>query len=85
VSVPSVYRICRLEKQNRLKPKPFPGRKSILTPELLEKIRETVLENNDITLEELIEKLDLPIKKSRLSVVLIGMGLSFKKTGSSLN
>ena len=34
---------------------------------------------SDITIEELIEMLNLPIKKSRLSVVLIGMGISFKK------
>jgi hypothetical protein len=33
----------------------------------------------DITLEELIETLNLPIKKSRLSVILIAMGLNVKK------
>ena len=78
-SVGSVYKICRLAKENELAPKPFPGRQSSLTAEQLVEIKETVEAKNDITLEELIEKLKLPIKKSRLSLVLIGMGFSFKK------
>ncbi|MDR1002198.1 MAG: hypothetical protein LBL82_02870 [Oscillospiraceae bacterium] len=68
-----------MAKENELEPKPFPGRQSILTSEQLEKIKKTVEENNDITLEELIEKLALPIQKSRLSDVLNEMGFSFKK------
>jgi transposase len=67
-----------LAKENELAPKPFPGRQSSLTTEQLVEIKETVEAENDITLEELIEKLKLPIKKSRLSLVLIGMGFSFK-------
>ncbi len=38
---------------------------------LLELIKKTVEAQNDITLEEIIEKLNLPIKKSRLLEVLI--------------
>jgi transposase len=78
-SVGSVYKICRLAKENELTPKPFPGRQSILTAEQLVEIKEAVEAENDITLEELIEKLKLPIKKSRLSLVLIRMGFSLKK------
>lgn len=80
VATSSVYNICRQYKEtNVLDPKPFPGRKSVLTNEQLTKIKATVEKENDITLEELIERLELPIKKSRLSVILIGMGFSFKK------
>jgi transposase len=79
VSVSSVYNICRMAKENTLAPKPFPGRKSILTSNQLTKIKEAIEEKNDITLEELIENLELPIKKSRLSQVIINMGFSFKK------
>jgi transposase len=80
VAVSSVYNILRLRKEKGdITPKPYPGKASSLTEEHLIAIRKTVAEQNDITLEELIEKLDLPIKKSRLSVVLIDMGLSFKK------
>jgi len=55
------------------------GRNSIITGEIEEKIREKIKEENDITLEELIEELNLPIKKSRLSELLIQWGISFKK------
>lgn len=80
VSTSSVYKILRLYKETgSLAPMPFRGRQSILTTEQLAKIRECVEKENDITLEELIEKLELPIKKSRLSKVLIKMGFSFKK------
>ena len=58
---------------------PYTGRKSKITPETEEKIRLKISENNDMTLEELIEELDLPIKKSRLSALLISWGFSFKK------
>lgn len=80
VATSSVYKILKLHKENNtLEPKPFLGRPSVLSAEQLSKIKETVEKENDITLEELIEKLELPIKKSRLSVILIGMGFSFKK------
>lgn len=80
VAQSSVYKILQLHKEkNTLEPKPFLGRPSLLTTEQLAEIKETVEKENDITLEELIEKLNLPIKKSRLSVILISMELSFKK------
>jgi transposase len=84
VSLGSVYNILALHREtNDISPKPYTGRPSSLTSKQLEDIRLTVAAKNDITLEELIEELDLPIKKSRLSVVLIGMGLSFKKRRST--
>ncbi|MEG1677994.1 MAG: hypothetical protein RR379_10015 [Clostridia bacterium] len=57
----------------------YTGRRSKINPEIEEKIRLEIDENNDITLAELIEKLSLPIGVSRLSQVLIAWGYSFKK------
>jgi len=59
--------------------KPHTGRPSRITPEIEMKIRAKIKEQNDITLEELIEDLNLPIQKSRLSELLNLWGLSFKK------
>ena len=58
---------------------PYTGRKSKITPEIEHKIRAKIAERSDITLEELIEDLDLPIKKSQLSKLTIAWGLPFKK------
>jgi transposase len=83
VAVSSVYNILALyKKTNDVAPKPFPGRPSRLTAENLEKIRIAIQEKNDITLEELIDELDLPIKKTRLAEIINGMNLSFKKKRS---
>ena len=62
---------------------PYTGRKTRITQELEKKIRSEVDANSDITLAELIEKLDLPIGISRLSQVLISWGYSFKKRRST--
>ena len=76
----SVYNILALHREKKdINPKPYPGRKPVLTVEHKERIRTVVEAKRDITLEELIDELDLPIKKSRLSEVLIDMGFSFKK------
>lgn len=89
VAVSSVYNILALHrKTGDVMPKPYPGRPSRLTAEDLEKIRLVIKEKNDITLKELIDKLNLPIKKTRLAEIVNDMGLSFKKrrstrTGSS--
>jgi transposase len=80
VSISSVSRIWKLYRETEsIQPKKPPGKKSSLTEADIDEIRKKVKLQPDITLEELIETLNLPIKKSRLSVILIGMGLSFKK------
>ena len=84
VCLKSVYNVINLYNENNsIKPKPYLGRPSSLSTDDLEKIRATVKKQNDITLEEIIEKLKLPIKKSRLSEILIEMNLSFKKRRST--
>jgi len=83
VSVSSVYNILALHrKTNDVTPKPYPGRPSKITEKDLEIIRASIKEKNDITLEELIEELNLPIKKTRLSEIINKMNLPFKKRRS---
>ena len=60
-------------------PIPYTGRISKITPEIEQGIRAKIAVQSDITLEELIEELDLPIKKSQLSKLTIAWGLPFKK------
>ena len=80
VSRASVFNILSLyERTGSVEPKPFPGRQTALTREQMDSIRKAVEDEPDITLEELIERLSLPVKKSRLSTILIGMDFTFKK------
>ena len=80
ISVRSVRRIWRLYKETEsVQPKARLGRKSSIDATTITKIQNTVKSQPDITLEELIDELELPIKKSRLSVILIELGLTFKK------
>ena len=84
IALSSVYNILALQREtNDVTPKPYPGRPSRLSIEDLEKIRLAIKEKNDITLEELIDELALPIKKSRLSAIVIKMDLPFKKRRST--
>jgi transposase len=80
VSKRSVATIWKLFKDTgNFQPAKYTGRKSRLNGEKINKILSTVNENPDITLNELIERLSLPIKKSRLSKLLIKLGFSYKK------
>jgi len=80
VSVRSISRIWKQYKETEsIQPKKQPGRKPSLAEADIEQIRNAVKRQPDMTLEELIESLNLPIKKSRLSKILIEMGISFKK------
>ena len=63
--------------------KKYPGRASRLSDEELDRICAEIEANPDITLAEAIEKLKLKIQKSRLSVILISRGYSFKKRRST--
>ena len=60
------------------------GVKSKLTPEMLEQIRKKINEVPDITLQELIEELSLPVKKSALcDAILYKLKLTRKKKDDS--
>jgi transposase len=80
ISVRSVSRIWKQYSETKsIQPTKPSGRKSSLCETKIEEIRSAVKRQPDLTLEELIDELELPIKKSRLAVILDGMGFSFKK------
>lgn len=76
-SVQTIWKMYR-ETGNTL-PTPYPGKRPRMSEAKMKEIDTFVEENPDKTLEEIIEELQLPIKKSQLSVILIGMGYNFKK------
>jgi transposase len=76
-SVTAIWRLYR--ETGSYEPIPYPGRTPLLTADKFEEVKLFVSQNPDATLDEIIEELSLPIQKSRLSVLLIDAGLSFKK------
>jgi transposase len=76
-SVGTIWRLFR--KTGSYFPTSYTGRPSLITPEKTEEILAAIEVQPDITLNELIEKLSLPIQKSQLSRLLISLGYSFKK------
>ena len=76
-SVTTIWRLYR--ETGSYSPTPYPGRKPILSDKKWEEIKTLVTNYPDKTLDEIIEELELPIRKSRLSVLLIEAGYSFKK------
>jgi transposase len=80
ISKSSVGKIWKLYKDTAsYLPVPYPGRQPLLTLEKWEEIKTLVTKWPDKTLNEIIEELELPIRKSRLSVLLIKAGYSLKK------
>jgi len=83
ISKSAVGKIWRLYRNTgSWLPTPYPGREPIMTATQFEEVKIFVAKNPDATLEEIIEEMSLPIQKSRLSVLLIRAGLSFKKRHS---
>jgi transposase len=80
VSKGSVGKIWKLFRDSgSYLPAPYPGRKPLLSARQWEEVKALVNIEPDKTLDEIIEELALPIHKSRLSVLLIEAGYSFKK------
>jgi transposase len=80
VSVSTVDKVWRRFKDTgSFLPTPYMGRKNTTSVETDEKIRASIKENPDITLEELIDELSLPLTESGLCRKLDKMGLSYKK------
>ena len=80
ISKSSVGKIWKLyQDTGNYLPTPYPGREPIMSNDKFEEVKSFVAQNPDATLDEIIEELSLPIHKSRLSVLLIEAGLSFKK------
>jgi len=81
ISKTSVFRIKKLKSETgSTEHRPLNrGRKPKITNEEMKKVKEEIKINSDITLQELIEKFSLKIKKSALSKRLIDLGYAFKK------
>lgn len=55
------------------------GRKPILTQTNLDNIKETILEQPDITIHEIKEKLNLPVSEENIREKVVKMGFVYKK------
>ena len=81
VSVPTVYRLAEQKARTgsvelRVSKR---GRKRVLKPEDLEKIAKTIDEQPDITLSEILEKLELPVGIETVRRAIQAMGYRRKK------
>jgi transposase len=74
----------RFKKTGSFSAIPYTGRRSNIDAATDDKIRETIKKYPDITLEELIEELSLPLTISVLFRKLERMNLSYKKRRSIL-
>jgi transposase len=80
VSESSVKLIWRLFRNTgSVEPKPYPGAKPRFTEKMKADVIRILGEKPDMTLEEIIDELCLPIQKSRLSQWLIDAGYPYKK------
>jgi len=72
----------KYQKTGTYNPTPYTGRKSKLTKEQDQQIKDTITNTPDITLLELNDKLSLNLTEGGLSFHLKKMGLTFKKRRS---
>ena len=79
VSESAIYSICRKYEERKHLNGNYPGRKPKITEEQKNAVIKLVEERPDITLKEIIEELKLPIKKSRVSKILLNEKMFFKK------
>jgi len=83
ISISSVKSVWRLYLETgSIKPKAYKGRPSSLSEEMIANIHYKIETEPDSTLEDIISSLNLPIKKSQLSVWLIKAGYTFKKNST---
>ena len=79
-SITKIYK--QYQTTGNHKPKPYPGSKSKLTKQQDQQIKNKIKQTPDITLNELIDELELNLTESGLSRHLKDMGLTFKKRHS---
>jgi transposase len=75
----------KYQKTGKYQPTPYTGRKSKLSKEQDQKIKDTITKTPDITLIELNEELSLNLTKGGLSIHLKKMGLSYKSHKTSFH
>jgi len=80
ISESSVEQIWRLhQRAGSVEPKTYTGRKSSITSEMIDSIRNIIRGKPDTTLEEMKTDLELPIEKSQLANLLRRLGYTYKK------
>ncbi len=79
VGLSTVYSMIERNKRTGSLEASYPGRQPKITKKQIEEMKKLVNKQPDITLEEIIEKLNLPIKKSQVNNILHKLGFSFKK------
>lgn len=83
VSVSAICSITKKYKERGTLNGNYPGRQPKITKDQKQEMFELVKRQPDITIEEIIEALNLPIKKSRVSIILNDNKIFFKKEGST--
>jgi transposase len=61
-----------------------PGRPTKMTKEMMDAVADAIKRKPDITLQELIEELSLPVRKSQLNRLVARLGFNFRKKRYSL-
>lgn len=83
VSISAIKDISRKYRERGTLEGNYPGRQPKITEEQKREMFELVERQPDITIEEIIETLNLPIKKSRVSKILNDHKVFFKKEDGS--
>lgn len=75
----TIWKLLKKERETGSIEPEYHGKKSSITDEQCQAMFDLVEEEPDITLEEIRERLDLPIHKSQISNLLCQAGYHFKK------
>ena len=79
VGISTIYKLVKRFQQTGKIEASYPGRQPKITPEQISDIEKLVIKQPDITIDEIIQTLNLPIKKSQVSNILRKLGFRFKK------
>ncbi|MDE6539261.1 MAG: hypothetical protein K2K66_03645 [Ruminococcus sp.] len=82
VSISAINSIIRNYMERGTLEGNYPGRQPIITKEQKKAMIKLVRDRPDITINEIIEELNLPIKKSRVSEILLEEKMYLKKADS---
>lgn len=79
VGTSTIYKLIKKYKQTGKIEASYPGRQPKITAQQISDMEKLVIKQPDITIDEIIQKLNLPIKKSQVSNILRKLGFRFKK------
>ncbi len=81
-SISAINNIVRIYRERGTHEGNYPGRQPTITKKQRNEIIKLVKDSPDITINEIIEELNLPIKKSRVSRILLEEKMYLKKANS---